>query len=132
VTTPIELVWAEIPDVHCKGLCTESCGPIGASPVEIRMLSERGIELENVEDALFNVVIGRQEPNDCPALVDGRCSVYDVRPTVCRLWGAVGEMPCPYGCEPAGGRLSSSTGRQILKRSIQVGQVKNRAQRRLQ
>lgn len=130
MTTPIEQVWAMIPDSNCKGLCVDSCGPIGGSPVEIRMLRQHGIEVENVVDALFNVVIMGNEAKDCPALVDGRCSVYEVRPTVCRLWGSADDMPCPHGCEPEGGRLSSTDGRRILARSMAVGQAGNRAARR--
>jgi hypothetical protein len=38
----------------------------------------------------------------CPYLEGGRCTVYDVRPLICRLWG-MGDfeiMACPWGCEP--------------------------------
>jgi Fe-S-cluster containining protein len=31
---------------------------------------------------------------------DGSCKVYDVRPYVCRIWGAVRAMQCPHGCRP--------------------------------
>jgi hypothetical protein len=38
---------------------------------------------------------------NCPALtVLGRCSIYEDRPTICRLWGVVESMPCPWGCRP--------------------------------
>ena len=38
----------------------------------------------------------------CPALdvAFGLCSVYPDRPTLCRLWGVVEKMRCPFGCEP--------------------------------
>ncbi len=36
----------------------------------------------------------------CTWLHEGRCSVYEVRPLICRLWGATEAMPCPFGCEP--------------------------------
>lgn len=37
----------------------------------------------------------------CPALdFVGRCSVYEHRPMICRLWGLVEDMPCHYGCKP--------------------------------
>jgi hypothetical protein len=36
----------------------------------------------------------------CPLLVDNRCSMYDNRPLICRLWGIIREMPCPFGCAP--------------------------------
>lgn len=34
-------------------------------------------------------------------MVDGRCSVYVVRPLLCRLWGMVDKMRCPHGCVPS-------------------------------
>lgn len=32
----------------------------------------------------------------CPYLVDGRCSVYEHRPKVCREYGVNPAMPCQY------------------------------------
>jgi Fe-S-cluster containining protein len=40
---------------------------------------------------------------ECPLLTNhGRCSQYDLRPLMCRLWGVVNDplMICPFGCEP--------------------------------
>lgn len=37
----------------------------------------------------------------CTMLTDDRrCSVYEIRPLICRLWGITRSMPCPYGCKP--------------------------------
>jgi Fe-S-cluster containining protein len=36
----------------------------------------------------------------CPLLKAGRCSVYAIRPMICRLYGVTDEMPCPHGCTP--------------------------------
>ncbi len=38
---------------------------------------------------------------------DRRCSVHDVRPLVCRMYGAAEGLECPYGC-PSMGTLSRS------------------------
>lgn len=49
-------------------------------------------------------------------LENGRCSVYEARPLVCRLFGHVGWLPCPIGAVPsvseAGARLMLRSGRQ--------------------
>lgn len=34
---------------------------------------------------------------DCRYLVDGKCSAYENRPLMCRIYGACVELPCPYG-----------------------------------
>jgi Fe-S-cluster containining protein len=37
----------------------------------------------------------------CPMLsVNGRCTVYSVRPFICRLWGTIETLACPEGCQP--------------------------------
>jgi Fe-S-cluster containining protein len=76
---------------NCKGLCHTSCGPIVMTPYEAAKIDH---------------------PNDmasdpCPKLSPmGLCTVYEDRPLVCRLWGAIEAMPCVYGCMPEGGYLS--------------------------
>jgi hypothetical protein len=100
----------------CKGLCAESCGPIEASQAERRLLTSHGVRLPSIEDALMDMLAGGD--GNCPALKDGRCTVYDVRPTICRLWGVVEGMPCPWGCKPKGGRLPDMIGHAILANSL--------------
>lgn len=129
VPVQIRRVWDQVPSTNCKGLCVDSCGPISASPLEQRLLAAHDIRLVDPIAELTGFVI-TGTANDCPALVDGRCSVYEIRPTVCRLWGAVEDMPCPYGCEPEGGRLSRDAGRRILNQSLEHGQIQSRSQRR--
>jgi hypothetical protein len=104
--------WDRIPAMHCKGLCAESCGPIEASTEERALLVERGVNLPSVGQAMTAFFMDGDYT--CPALKDERCSVYDVRPTICRLWGAVEGMPCPHGCLPDGGRLPDAIGTALL------------------
>lgn len=87
---PLEQIYRQVPRVKCKGLCTASCGPIGMSSKEWQRFrrANDGQAPSYDPDTLR-----------CNALVDGRCTVYTVRPLVCRLWGAVEKMPCPHGCE---------------------------------
>jgi Fe-S-cluster containining protein len=80
-------LYAQVPDVGCKGLCVDSCGSVAMSPEERRRIAERGVHLP-----LLAAFVGH-----CPALRNGRCSVYEVRPMVCRLWGAVEGMKCRFG-----------------------------------
>lgn len=82
-------VWEQVPPVACKGLCTHSCSAITMAPAEVAAFDAAGIEIG------FDFSTAR-----CDQLRDGRCAIYDDRPLVCRLWGAVPEMPCEHGCEP--------------------------------
>lgn len=94
----LEDVYALVPAVGCKGLCQDSCGPIAMSVEEDRRVRIRGFAIPPMMDAV--AALERGEDFYCPALVDGHCGVYDVRPTICRLWGATESMPCPHGCAP--------------------------------
>jgi Fe-S-cluster containining protein len=105
-----------IPSTNCKGLCAASCGPIHASDTERALLAERGVRVGRGDAALLDLVLGRL--HDCPALIADRCTVYDIRPTICRLWGAVENMPCPWGCIPTGGHLSAAAGYAILNLTL--------------
>ena len=105
-------IYDRIPAIDCKGACHTSCGPVGASAYERQRLAERGVSLLSLRRALTLLAVGKSP--DCPALTPlGRCSVYDVRPLICRLWGVVEDMPCTYGCVPER-YLTSAEARQML------------------
>jgi len=77
-----------LPNLHCKKLCHESCGPIGLSSLEYKRISN------NKELKTTKLLI-------CPLLTNnGECGVYKIRPMICRLWGIVKGMECPFGCVP--------------------------------
>jgi len=114
----LEDVYRKIPQVECKGLCIDSCGPIAMSKAEDDRLRERGVEIPPMAEAVAK--IERGQDYSCPALKDGRCSVYEQRPTICRLWGATESMRCPHGCTPANA-LTQTQSHELLRSSAQVG-----------
>lgn len=89
----LEELYKEIPRLRCKGKCQEACGPIGLFPIEIASFKEKGIPLpvvgnHSVEGSLT-----------CSHLKDnGRCAVYKDRPFICRLFGHLERLSCPYRC----------------------------------
>jgi Fe-S-cluster containining protein len=72
--------------VELNGLCSDQCALV---PVTYQELS-----LIEMAAGKRNIIVS----NTCPYLEKGKCTVYEVRPTVCRLWGIVKKMPCEYGC----------------------------------
>lgn len=86
----LDALYATLPRVDCQRQCQEACGPILMSRVEwLRVLRQSG---------------GRRtmrEACTCPMLRRGACAVYAVRPLICRLYGLVERMRCPFGCVPA-------------------------------
>lgn len=105
----LDRLYAELPTLDCKGLCAESCGPIVMSRVEwVRITDKVGHEPVGGPDLT------------CPLLAGERCTVYDIRPTICRLWGMVPAMPCPHGCVPSR-PLTDLEGYEYLLRAGEIG-----------
>ena len=116
----LDVVYAELPTIDCKGLCQASCGPI----VQARSVTQQ--ELLHMQDS-GGERRGRQQrqPLTCPYLTTdeaGRCSIYEARPAICRLWGIVDTplMRCPHGCE-ATEMLSDRAGKMVLAFVMTIG-----------
>ena len=110
-----------IPD--CDGRCWTSCGPVGMSDRERQRIRQAGYKITPYRQAMAMI-----ETFYCEALTEGRrCAVYDLRPMVCRLWGAVPSMPCIYGCIPEGGFLSEAEGYWLVAESLRIGGGENPA-----
>jgi hypothetical protein len=87
----LEAIYRRIPRVACRGLCQNSCGPIGITAQErLRIVKVTGVAPKaSPETMACNLLDGA-----------GRCRAYSVRPAICRLWGGVKSMVCPHGCRP--------------------------------
>ena len=107
--TQLDAVYDTLPEVDCRGLCQEGCGSIGMTPLEQQRIQDR----HHIRLPLRAIFGGEPTPlgittDHCPALTTaGQCSVYPDRPLICRLYGAVRTMPCPWGCAPKGGHLDT-------------------------
>lgn len=89
----LDALYAGLPKLECKRLCSECCGPILMGAVEWdRIIARLGYRPTPTEQQASDL--------DCPMLKNGECSVYSIRPAICRLWGLVPSMRCPHGCEP--------------------------------
>jgi hypothetical protein len=86
----LRAIWEKIPSIKCAGKCEASCSAIECSSLE------KGL----IEDRAGRPLNAKTRDATCSMLRNGRCSVYSVRPVICRLWGVVESMPCPHGCKP--------------------------------
>lgn len=65
------------------------------------MIPVSGEELRVVEGRSGKELDFDKETWKCNMLSKtGYCTVYSVRPLICRIWGATEKLPCPFGCEP--------------------------------
>lgn len=114
----LQKLYDQIPGIpDCDGRCWTSCGPIDMSDRERQRARQAGYRITPWQDAR-----AWKETYYCEALTgDKRCAVYEMRPLVCRLWGAVEGMPCVYGCVPEGGYLSDQDGIRLVAASLRIG-----------
>ena len=107
----LDALYATLPTMACQGYCHDSCGPIDPAVRETARIVER---------ARKPLTCG--EYATCSMLTPERkCGVYDIRPMICRLWGLVQSMPCPYGCRPEDGLLPDDEGVRLLVESERIG-----------
>lgn len=116
----LEAVYARLPKLNCQGKCQACCGPIGLTKVEHDRMAERGRPMPRLLDMHDGTLFSQSM--QCPQLAgNGRCTVYAIRPMVCRLWGLVESMKCPHGCVPEGGFLSEREGHLLFRDALEAG-----------
>jgi uncharacterized protein len=113
----LEALYASLPTIQCKRKCLNYCGPILISKIEAARLEAKRGHLDR--QACFEAAKKISLP--APAILEreyigigikdhcvflepmfGYCTVYKMRPLVCRLWGMMDTplMRCPHGCVP--------------------------------
>lgn len=120
----IDVLLRRLPKFKCKEGCYDCCGPVILSRLEYeRCIQASGRTAEDVkkqmQDNLANGIYA------CPLLDNEtkKCSVYEVRPAICRLFGVVkGELLCPHGHAPEKVLLlSDAQSREILRKVEELG-----------
>jgi|ERR1700741_5365720 len=97
----LQKLYDKIPNIDCKGLCHDSCSIVPAAKIEIKRARGR-MGGKNPFNPL-RAVLNFQETGkigSCAALKDKRCSIYQARPAICRLYGVAQGLECPFGCQP--------------------------------
>lgn len=97
----LDNLYSQLPNITCKGLCHDSCGVIAASELEYQRIGNAGASIgPRMSDPGF-----RQARSDtggwCPALGPVRnCTIYPIRPFICRAYGLGAGLRCQHGCVP--------------------------------
>jgi len=108
-TNQFTQIYAKVPTFRCKGLCQSNCSIISCSNWE----ASRAHECAQPNDVT--------DPYWCPFLSDGRCSIYEIRPLICRLYGAAVGLECPHGCEVDGELLTKKVAGELVNLSLSAG-----------
>jgi Fe-S-cluster containining protein len=87
-------IYSKIPDFNCQH-CHECEGPIiWFKPEEINIRDY--LDKNNLEYIIWSTEEFQKNNMKCPYLKNDRCSIYPVRPIVCRLQGNIAELPCKF------------------------------------
>jgi len=99
----LEELFEQIPKFQCEEDCAGCCGPVFWSRAEDQLinewLSKRGMKKKKRYIKLDTSTVNKVDIT-CPYIQNARCQIYPVRPLICRLYGAVEELKCPFGCGP--------------------------------
>lgn len=91
----IEDLYSLIPGLDCPGGCIACCRVFGIP-------SQTRIETKRIDDYL--AAGGRRKKTargtTCPYISPGGCTIYPVRPFICRLYGVAPNYPCREGVRP--------------------------------
>ena len=77
-----------LPSMQCDDGCGACCGIVPASRAEYDAITQFA-----KRKGLMPVA----QSHTCPWYQGGKCSVYEVRPTMCKVFGHVPEMSCIKG-----------------------------------
>ena len=94
IKTKIEDIYNKIPKVSCKH-CHDCCGPIIWFKTE-EILMKDYMKKHKIENIKLTSEEFKKNDMKCPFLKNDRCSIYQVRPIVCRLQGNTLDLPCRY------------------------------------
>lgn len=74
--------------MRCDVGCGDCCGPAPATEAEFNRV---------VAYVTKHKIVPKDQGITCPLYLDGKCSVYDVRPLACRAFGHIEGMDCSRG-----------------------------------
>ena len=91
----IQDLYAQIPEVPCLPGCTACCQAFGV-PSQTKIETRRIKRYLNENGIIFKLAEG----TTCPYVSDRGCTIYPVRPFICRLFGAAPNLQCHLDARP--------------------------------
>ncbi|MBI5582561.1 MAG: YkgJ family cysteine cluster protein [Deltaproteobacteria bacterium] len=91
----IEDLYDTLPEFSCPGGCTACCRNFGIP-------SQTKVEAARIQQFLRagRRRTGKARGTTCPYVVPEGCTIYPVRPLICRLYGVSPDYLCAEGVRP--------------------------------
>lgn len=80
-------LYAQVPKFKCIKNCSKCCGAVPWASLEMDQLKEIKVHKNLI----------------CPYCEENKCTIYEFRPFMCRIFGTVAKphpLACPYGAMP--------------------------------
>ena len=111
-----EELYAQIPSMTCPSGCSDCCCIVRFSRYEVAQISTA-----KIIGAIF-MRFRQATTQKCPYLTENnRCSIYQVRPFVCRLFGTadIERLQCPKGMAPDK-KLSAEEAGKLINQFLRI------------
>jgi Fe-S-cluster containining protein len=98
----LDELYAQLPALDCRGLCHDSCTVVPASELEYQRIAEAGATIgPRMSGRRVRELIAAGRSLRCPALGPlNNCTIYPIRPFICRAFGVAVDLRCQHGCIP--------------------------------
>lgn len=103
----LKRIYDKVPALDCDRKCGEGCTLIPVHPLEIEEIEKFTGRKVKIDDCVrgmsykhYKIIKPRAGSFDCRYYRRGGCSIHEVRPLVCRLYGVCTGMVCLFGCKP--------------------------------
>ena len=111
-----EELYGQIPQMACESACSDCCCLVRFSRYEVAQ-----IDTVRIICAVFKR-FRQATTQKCPYVTqENRCSIYQVRPFVCRLFGTADHerLRCPKGLRPEK-MLSAEEAERLINRFVKI------------
>lgn len=120
----LDKIYRSLPKLNCKRLCQASCSTIPVGDYEKKRIAAwLGYQPFDEPEVILEKLQRHEFKLECSLLKEGLCSVHRMRPLICRLFGLVKGMSCPFGCVPERW-LSDEEARKLLTKAEYFEKVK--------
>ena len=92
--------YAQLPSIECKGLCHESCSFIPLRQIEEDNIAKATGSHPITDTSIKPITMLKNVNESCPYLQLQRCTIYEQRPLICRVFGVSEDLLCRHGCKP--------------------------------
>ncbi len=84
-------------DWKCITDCKAECCGIVPIPIQKYNIFKRKIKKKIIDTMKYeNHIVLITKDGSCAFLNNNECSIYDNRPIICKLYGTIEKLPCPY------------------------------------